>query len=359
MERVLILWLPSLRVEGSRGDELRAFAAAIEIVAVHCPFVEPIRLGVLALPARAPSRFYGGEAAVIDLLTGALRECGLTPVRAGVADGLFAAVLAAREERIIPDGQTRAFLAAQPISVLRRAELASLGQRLGLHTVGRFAALEEARVLERFGTDGAHCHRVARGEEAELVGLRDPELPRRLTLLEEPPAPPVQSGFFGGSSLAAERAARAAIRLQQRFGSSIVAVARSRSGHDPSERAELVPFGAPAEHQRSGAPWPGALPAPSPVAVLGRPLGCRLTDELGCPVTLSAQGLLSGRPARCTIEGEARTLSVVSWAGPWPLAVRWWERRAPCARLQVVTDMGIGLLLCAQRGVWQLLGRYD
>ncbi len=359
MERVLALWLPRLSAEGPRGEELREFATALEIVAVHCPFVEPIRLGVLALPARAPSRFYGGEHAVIDLLVTELSDRGLGPVRAGVAEGLFAAVLAARTELVVPEGRTSDFLAAQPLSVLRRAELASLGQRLGLHTLGRFAELDEARVLERFGNDGVHCHRVARGVEPELVGLRDPELSRRLALLEEPPPPPVQPGFFGGSSLAAERAARAAIRLQQRLGSSSVAVARSRNGHDPAERAELVPFGAPEGPYSTTAPWPGALCAPSPVAVLSRPLECRLTDALGCPVVVTTQGLLSARPARCTIEGEPHTLAVIAWAGPWPLATRWWERRAPRVRLQVVTDEGVGLLLCAERGVWRLLGRYD
>jgi protein ImuB len=219
--------------------------------------------------------------------------------------------------------------------------------------------LEEGRVLERFGTDGVHCHRVARGNEGELVGLRDLTISARLGFLDEPPPPPVQPSFFGGTSLAAERATKAAIRLQRKIGTTSVSVARLRCGHDPGERAELVPFGAPEGRPVSSDPWPGALPAPSPAAVLTRPLGCRLSDAQGAPVEVTTHGLLSARPTRCTIEGEARTLAVRAWAGPWPVAARWWERRATRARLQVVTEEGVGLLLSSERGAWHLVGRYD
>ena len=359
MERVLALWFPGRSSEGTTGSELRELQHALEVVAVHCPFVEPLRLGLLALPARAPSRFYGGERAVATLLGDLLDDAGLGPVRIGVSEGLFASVLAARDEIIVSAAETSAFLATQPISVLRRSELASLCQRLGLSTLGRFAALDEGRVLERFGTDGVHCHRVARGSEGELVGLRDLTISARLALLDEPPPPPVQPSFFGGSSLAAERAAKAAIRLQHQLGTAAVSVARLRCGHDPGERAELVPFGAPEGRAVSSDPWPGSLPAPSPAAVLTKPLGCRLTDAQGAPVEVTTRGLLNARPARCTVEGEPRTLAVTAWAGPWPVSARWWERRAARARLQVVTEEGVGLLLSSERGAWQLVGRYD
>ena len=363
MERTLALWLPGLAQEGPRGAEARAFAETLGIVHQRCPFVTPIRLGLAALPARAPSRFFGGEGAVAALLTSELEDVAQksgTEVRIGVAEGLFASVMAARAERIVEPGTTRAFLAALPISVLRRPELAALCQRLGLHTLGRFAALDERRVVERFGSDGAHCHRVARGELGELIGIRDPHITQRLAGLEEPPPGAVQPSFFGGSSLATERAARAAIRVQQRLGSERVQVARLRAGHDPADRAELVPFGSeePAA-LGAAAPWPGGLPAPSPVTVFTTQRSVRLTDAAGAPVGVSARGLLTGVPGRCTVEGDPRTMSIVAWAGPWPLTMRWWDRRRAKARLQVLTELGTGMLLSAERSGWQLVGRYD
>jgi hypothetical protein len=359
VERLVVLWLPALSREGPEGVELRQLARALEVVVEHCPFVEPVRLGLLALPARAPSRFYGGEEQVAALLERSLVEAGLGPVRVGIAEGLFAATLAARAEQIVPSEQTSAFLAAHPISVLRRAELASLGQRLGFGTLGRFAALPEERIVERFGLDALACHRVARGLEGELEGVRDPQIPARLALLEEPEAAPVQPAFFGGASQATERAARAALALQHRLGATSVAVARTGEGHDPGEQAWLVPFGAPEAPRASSAPWPGALRAPSPAVVLGAPRPCRLSDARGAPVELGPRGLLSTRPERCSVEGEARTVAVTAWAGPWPLAVRWWEHRGARARLQVLGDDGVGLLLGWERGAWSLLGRYD
>jgi nucleotidyltransferase/DNA polymerase involved in DNA repair len=363
VERTLALWLPGLAQEGPRSAEARAFAETLGIVQQRCPFVTPIRLGLAALPARGPSRFYGGEEAVAALLASeleALAAASETEVRIGVADGLFASVMAARAQRIVAPGATGAFLAALPISVLRRPELAAICQRLGLPTLGRFAALDERRVLERFGSDGAHCHRVARGELGELHGIRDPHIARRLAALEEPPPSAAQPSFFGGSSLGAERAARAAIRAQQRLGSERVQVARLRAGHDPADRAELVPFGSE-EPAALGAqaPWPGGLPAPSPVTVFAAQRPVRLTDAAGAPVGVSARGLLTGVPGRCTVEGDPRTVSIVAWAGPWPLTERWWDRRRAKARLQILTELGTGMLLAAERTGWQLVGRYD
>jgi len=363
VERVAVLWFPGLSEEGPHGSEARAFADALDLVAVHCPFVTPVRLGLATLPARAPSRFYGGEEAVVALLRAALEDFGLrvaTPVRLGLADGLFAGVMAAREELIVPPGATPAYLAPLPVSVLRRPELAAICQRLGLTSLGRFAALDAERVFERFGTEGVHCHRVARGELGELEGISDPRITARLRALGEPPEPVAQPSFFGGTSLAEERAARAAIRLQERFGPQSVQTALLRAGHDPAERGELVTFGARASSPRADdAPWPGALPAPSPTTVFATPRAVRLTDREGAPIEVSTRGLLSAVPERCAIAGDSRTVAVVAWAGPWPLTTRWWDRRRTRARLQILTETGVGLLLAAERGSWLLLGRYD
>ncbi len=97
-----------------------------------------------------------------------------------MADGLFAAALAARSELIVPPGGSAGFLAPWSVATLARPDLAVTLQRLGVTTLGQFAALPAASISDRFGADAAACHAVARGESGELAGLRDRAIARRL-----------------------------------------------------------------------------------------------------------------------------------------------------------------------------------
>ena len=64
---------------------------------------------------------------------------------------------------LVPPGESPDFLASFPVSALERPDLADLLRRLGIRTLGAFAALPAADVLARFGPDGALAHRLARG----------------------------------------------------------------------------------------------------------------------------------------------------------------------------------------------------
>ena len=97
MERLVVIWCPGLQEEGPRGEEARRFVQVVARAGELCPWVHPIALGVCALPARGPSRFFGGEEMVVQRLVEAVGE----DARAGVADGLFAAVLAARDRKSV------------------------------------------------------------------------------------------------------------------------------------------------------------------------------------------------------------------------------------------------------------------
>ena len=161
------------------------------------PWAHPVRLGVCAFPARGPARFFGGEEAVVARLVEHIDDEEGAQAKVGVADGLFAAVLAARAELIVPAGGTADFLAPWSVATLARPDLAVTLQRLGITTLGQFAALPAASISDRFGADAAACHAVARGESGELAGLRDRAIERRLRVArgEDPdrgdvPAPP-------------------------------------------------------------------------------------------------------------------------------------------------------------------------
>jgi protein ImuB len=50
---------------------------------------------------------------------------------------------------------------------------------------------------------------------------------------------------------------------------------------------------------------------------------------------------------------------VAGWAGPWPLAERWWNGGPRRVYLQTVLDDGRGLLLAQAGGRWQVEALYD
>ncbi len=362
MERLVVIWCPELLEEGARGEEARRFARVLTRAGELCPWVHPIRLGVGALPARGPARFFGGEEAVVALLAESVGE----EVAVGVADGLFAAVLAARAGLIVPPGGTADFLAPWSVATLARPDLAVTWQRLGVTTLGQLAALPAASVSDRFGADAAACHAVARGESGELFGLRDRAIERRLRVArgEDPdrgaaPPPPSQPGFFGGASEADARAARAVVRVQERLGVDAVLLGRVRGGRDPAGQSVLVPWGSPeAETGTSAAPWPGQLPPPAPTDVLRAPPRAELADAEGNAMVVSGRGLLSAPVDRLSVDGGPWE-QVVGWAGPWPVTERWWSVRRRTARLQVVTADGVARLLRSERGQWWVEALYD
>jgi protein ImuB len=198
---------PGLVVRERDPDaEGRLFEPVAAAVATLTPRVEVVRPGLCAIPARGPARFHGGEEAlrvlVQDTVVEAGHDCG-----SGVADGLFAAELAARSGQggvVVPEGGAAAFLAPYPLSVLDRPELADLLRRLGVRTLGDFAALPSGHVAGRFGADGALAHRLARGEEprpiAPVKGAED--LSVRTDF--DPPAAQADRVVFAAKRLAGE-----------------------------------------------------------------------------------------------------------------------------------------------------------
>lgn len=193
--------------------EVRAYEPVVATVESLAPGVEIVRPGMCAVRAAGPARYFGGEAGAAIRLTGAVLALGIE-CRAGIADGVFAAALAARQSRahaddplagtIVPPGETPQFLAPFPVEALDRPELADLLRRLGIRTLGDFATLPARDVLARFGPDGALAHRLAGGADDRLIAARRPPADLAVRREFDPPVERVDTAAFHAKAAAEE-----------------------------------------------------------------------------------------------------------------------------------------------------------
>jgi protein ImuB len=462
-------------VEADLHVEASTFESVARAVEAFTPRLSLVRPGLLELPTRGPARYFGGDRSLASRLIDAVGATGVTDVRIGIADGAFAARLAARgaaqgHVEVVEPGDSPSFLAPWPVEVLDDPELAGLLGRLGLHTLGAFAGLPAGAVLARFGPDGTRLHRRARGldddaappcppppeliETTELdppavhvetavfvaKGLTDRFLARlesqglqcmrvaieaetehgehltrcwrhegaltagalaarvrwqlegwltggeideivtaglillRLVPDQVVPATGRQLGFWGGDPAAADRAGRAAARVQGILGHPAVVIAVPQGGRTPDERVRWVPWGDPREPARPVGPvpapgtnaqevppWPGALPGPAPARLLDPPAPAELLAADGRPVIVSGRGEASAPPAqlRCPALPDAGG-AVTAAAGPWAHDARWWDTaaRLRCAHWQVTVG-NVRCLVAASGSRAVLTAIYD
>jgi protein ImuB len=469
--------------------EARVFEQVLAVVEEFCPRLEVTRPGLCALGARGPARYFGGEESLVGKLAAAVAESGFA-CRIGIADGLFAGELAARAGPagvIVAPSGTRRFLAEQPVTALGSADLADLLARLGIRTLGEFAALPAADAADRFGTAGSVAHRLARGLEPRPLATRASPAALSLAIEFDPPAPQAEPVIFAAKALAeqmhaglrdrglacvrvevavtgsdgrqstrlwrhegllsalavAERVrwqldgwrvggnggggngggdgnggdgnggdgssggksagrgsgdateaggitmlrlipdqlvpdhgrqlglwgeaqagdqvSRAAMRVQAMLGHEAVTHPVISGGRGPADQVTLVPFGdARPPRLPADRPWPGSIPVPAPATVYPDPLPARVTDASGGTVTVTGRACVSAVPAWLAA-GAAPPLSVIAWAGPWPVSERWWEpgqaRRR--ARFQMVTSDESAWLVTVQDGHWFVEASYD
>jgi protein ImuB len=189
-------------VEYDAARDARAFEPVVAAISELVPGVEVVRSGVCALAARGPARYYGGEEAAAERLVEHIAQtCGVE-AQIGIADGMFAAVLAAQAGRVIESGGTREFLAGLDIAAIGRPPLVDLLRRLGVRTLGDFAALPAADVLARFGFDAALVHRRAAGMDDQPLAPK--RLPPDLDVTErfDEPVDRVDAAAFAARALA-------------------------------------------------------------------------------------------------------------------------------------------------------------
>ncbi|RVW04488.1 DNA polymerase Y family protein [Rhodococcus spongiicola] len=198
---------PELYVTQSDPErDARLFESVVTAVDEAVPGVEILRPGLLVLAARGASRYFGSEEAaaerLVDVVAAAGAECQI-----GAADELSTAVIAARHGELVPAGEGARFLAPIPIAEIAaepslaapdRGDLADLLRRLGLRTIGDFAALSAVDVASRFGADAILAHRVARAEPERPPSAQ--ALPPDLEVEQQfdPPIERVDAAAFAG-----------------------------------------------------------------------------------------------------------------------------------------------------------------
>ncbi|CRK59901.1 DNA polymerase-like protein PA0670 [Alloactinosynnema sp. L-07] len=182
------------------AGQFEPVAAAVEELAVG---VEVVRPGVVAVPARGPVGYFGSVAAAAERLIDQVAARTGAECQVGVADGLFAATLAAHRGKLVPPGGSPEFLAPLAIGELDgRPELVDLLRRLGIRTLGDFAALSPGDVTSRFGADAGLAHRLARGLEERPPARRRPPVDLSVTHHPDPPIDRVDAAAFVARELA-------------------------------------------------------------------------------------------------------------------------------------------------------------
>ncbi|MEQ4304432.1 DNA polymerase Y family protein [Plantactinospora sp. B6F1] len=189
-------------VEHDPGRDARAFEPVVAAVAEIVAGVEVIRPGMCAVAARGPARYFGGEELAAERIVEHIAQTCEVECQLGIADGVFAAGLAARSGRIVPPGGTPEFLAGMPLGTLGRPSLVDLLRRLGLRTLGDFAALPAGDVLARFGFDGALAYRLASARDHRPLAVRRPPPDLAVTETYDEPLDRVDAAAFAARALA-------------------------------------------------------------------------------------------------------------------------------------------------------------
>lgn len=190
--------------------EVRAFEPVILALETVTAGVEVTRPGLAAIGARGPARYYRGELPALAEIARVLAEVPaavLGGVMLGIADGAFAAALAARTGTIVPPGGSPEFLASWPVTIFgsrQESPLVSVLTRLGIRTLGDFTALPAGDVQARFGPEGARAQRLASGRDDRPLAVRQPPPDCEVRIPFEPPLDRADAVAFSVRSAAEE-----------------------------------------------------------------------------------------------------------------------------------------------------------
>ncbi len=234
------------------GDAFEAAVAALESIT---PLVEVSAPATCAFASRGPSRYFGGDGVLADLVVERMSQAlgGRGRVRVGIADGPFTAALAAELADgvcIVAAGGSAAFLAPLPVRLLGCPQLIDVLVRLGVRTLGALAALPEADVLGRFGTEGIRARCLAAGADRRPLALREPPADWSVSAEIEPPADRLDRLAFCARALAEQlhrcledagmSCLRVAVEVETVEGESLVRLWRHEGGLSAADIADRV-----------------------------------------------------------------------------------------------------------------------
>jgi len=197
-KRAAQLRCPQVRITGWDEDlDQRIFATGLDVLEASIARFTVLTPGEVSIPLTALARTYPSEDAAVEELLTRVTDATGWEFFAGIADSVFAAMLAARTATRVLPGQTADFLATQPTTALAYAdahtygELVTVFERLGLDTLGSLAQLGEGQMRTRFGALGVQAHRLARG-----LPVHRPvdHVRQREHLIEVPISPPSSRG---------------------------------------------------------------------------------------------------------------------------------------------------------------------
>ena len=235
-------------IEDDPGRDARVFEPVAAALDAFTPRIEIVRPGLCQFPTIGPSRYFGGDEALSAKILGAVRATG-APVRLGIADGPFAAALAARspEHWLVAPGGSAEFLSGYSLRALiaveggravtkaarssKRAsakgkgvasgkvgnankendahglaliDLVDLLHRLGIRTLGALANLPHADVLARFGPVGERAWRLASGLDERIPNTRIPPVDLVVETELDPPIERIDTAAFYAKAMAEE-----------------------------------------------------------------------------------------------------------------------------------------------------------
>ncbi len=239
-------------LEQDRDAEWSVFETVASAVDTVASGVESLHPGTLLLHARGPARHAGGETELAQALLDAVADLTDRECSVGIADGPLAAILASLTGRIVKPGESARFLAPHALSALMHAPLAQrarfryrervaddprtmseaigLLHRLGLSTLGDFAALPHASVAERFGPQLALAHVLARGGEPSEPPRHRAQQPVLVERSLDPPLERVDQAGFVARPMADELEEK--LRRRAEVCTRLRIVARSEHGDE-------------------------------------------------------------------------------------------------------------------------------
>ena len=197
MTRLLALVWPELRAPDA---EVALFDAMLDRLDDLSPRIEAVDRGVALVDITGLGPLLGDERRIAARAVAQTREVAQLPVRAGVGDNRWLAVLAARLARPQREGAKAAYLAIParegatalaplsldllPADSVTRARFALFG----LTSMGQLAMLPRSAVGAQFGEAGERLQQLARGQDPRpIVPRRRPEL-LKASVGFEPPA---------------------------------------------------------------------------------------------------------------------------------------------------------------------------